>query len=114
MDSQAKKWVQVLERRYGVRPEFAGHLLPILERLSDRQPSLEEWDQVLHGLAAAYRSSRDLRGPEPSESEMRVLLDQFGDEVRKMHESIKVLGVCLQRLHRRIGPASPAAERTLH
>ena len=40
--------MQVLEERFGVRREFAGHLMPLFEKLAAQQPSVEEWDQLLH------------------------------------------------------------------
>jgi hypothetical protein len=101
MSNAAKKWRQVLEERYGVRPEFAGHLLPLLERVAVQQPTVEEWEQLLHGVAAAYRAGRPAGRAPGSEDEARALTDQFLGELRKIEESLKVLDVYLERLRQR-------------
>jgi hypothetical protein len=102
MSNAARKWRQVLEERYGVQPEFAGHLLPLLERLAVQQPSVEQWEQMLHGVAAAYRVARPAGRPPGGEDEARVLADQFLGELRKIEESLKVLDVYLERLRQRM------------
>ena len=112
MSSTAKKWRQVLEERYGVQPEFAGHLLPLLERLAVQQPTVTEWERMLHGVAAAYRIGRCEGRPRGTEDESHVLVDDFLLELRKMDESLKVLSVFLERLRDRIRVAS--SERLLH
>ena len=102
MSKAARKWRQVLEERYGVKPEFAGHLLPLLERVAVQQPSVEEWERMLHGVAAAYRAQRPAGRAPGGEDEARVLADQFLGELRKIEESLKVLGVYLERLRQRV------------
>ena len=106
--------MQVLEERFGVRREFAGHLMPLLEKLAAQQTSVEEWDQLLHGVAAAYRAGRvDGRGDE-SEGEVRLLVDQCSAELQKLEEAMKVLGVCLERLERRLDLPTSTVARLLH
>ncbi len=113
MSSSAKKWTQTLEERFGLRPECAGHLIPILERLAAQQPSVQEWDQLLNGLVAAFRAGRTPRNPTRA-AETRALVDQFLAELQKLDESLTVLGVCLERLQRRVAGPPSAPERMLH
>lgn len=113
MATVAKKWLRALEQQHGVRPEFAGHLQPIFERLAAQEPTVEEWNRLLHGLAAAYRSSHSARPPQ-SVTEVRALVRQFAAELKKIDESLKVMGVCLDRLHQRVRRATVASPRTLH
>ena len=115
MPSVVRKWLQVLEERYGVRREFAGHLMPLLERLSQQQPSVEEWDRLLHGVAAAYRTGAADAPEGGSGAEAGALVEQFCDEMRKMDESLKVLTACLQRLEREVKlPNAPPCAPFLH
>ena len=106
--------MQVLEERFGVRREFAGHLTPLLEKLAAQQPSVEEWDQMLHGVAAAYRAGRVDGRARKSEGEVRLLVDQCSAELQKLVEATKVLGACLERLEGRLDLPTSTVERLLH
>ena len=110
----ARKWMQELEKRYGIRPEFAGHLLPLLEHVAARQPSVEEWERLLNGVAAAYRAGRSGEQRKQPENELGILVSQFNDELRKVDESLKVLGVYLERLRERANAPQAPTERVLH
>lgn len=109
-----RSWLQVLEERYGVGREFAGHLLPILERLAGQNPTVDEWDQMFHGVAAAYRTGRRNARSEQAYHEAGALVDEFGDEVRKLEESLKVIGACLERLRQQVVPPPATLARALH
>ena len=97
-----------------MQSEFAEHLEPLLERIEALAPEPEERDQLLHGVAAAYRSARALRRRPRAESDVRVLVEEFQGEIRKMDESLKVMSVYLERLQQRMRLPSPPAERLLH
>ncbi len=114
MSSATKKWRRLLEERFGVQSEFAAHLEPLLERIEALAPASEERDQLLHGVAAAYRSTRVLRRRQRAEGDVRVLVEEFQGEIRKMDESLKVMSVYLERLQQRMRLPNPPAERLLH
>lgn len=118
MPSNAKKWLELLEEEYGVSPEFAGHVSPLLDRAIEQASSADECDQLLHGLAAAYRSSQN--GSSQNSRQLRtadevgVIADEFLGELRKMDESLKVLGAYLERLQQRAHLPHRPVERVLH
>ena len=112
MTAHAKRWLELLEQDYGVTPEFAGHMAPVLEKLERQDPSSEEWDQILHGLVAAFRSTRARSNR--SADEVSVIVDEFLGELRKMDESLKVLGAFLERLQQRMSLTGQSGERVLH
>lgn len=114
MKSLARRWMQVLEERYGVGREFAGHLLPILERLAGQKPTVDEWDQMFHGVAAAYRTGRRHTQSHEAHHEAGVLVEEFSDELRKLEESLKVIGACLERLRQSVVAPPPTLARSLH
>ncbi len=114
MKSVARMWLQVLEERYGVGREFAGHLLPMLERLAGQKPTIDEWDQMFHGVAAAYRTGRRNARSSEAHHEAGVLVDEFSDELRKLEESLKVIGACLERLRQQVIPPPATLARSLH
>ena len=97
-----------------MQSEFAENLEPLLERIEALGPAPEERDQLLHGVAAAYRSTRVLRRRQRAESDVRVLVEEFQGEIRKMDESLKVMSVYLERLQQRMRLPTPPAERLLH
>lgn len=110
MSSARKKLVALLEERFGVRPEFAGHLAPVLERFAAQEPTNEEWEQALSGVAAAYNV---LREPDPRTSqEIRVLVGEFLSELRKIDESLKVVSVYLDRIRGHLHPGP--SNRIIH
>jgi hypothetical protein len=96
---------QLLETQYGVDPGFTEHLAPLLERFSASEPSAEEWDHLVKGVVAAYRACQ--RGGEGPQDEVKVLAGDVASELRKIEESLKVLGVYLMRIQQRLsGDAS--------
>jgi hypothetical protein len=96
---------QMLETQYGVDRGFTEHLAPLLERFAASEPSAEEWDHLLKGLVAAYRACQ--RGGAESPDEVKVLAGDVAAELRKIEESLKVLGVYLMRIQQRLrGDAS--------
>ena len=110
MSPQARKCVQLLESRFGVAPDFAAHLLPILECCVEQGLPRERWERILSGVAAAYRSSNEVEIGHVDE--VRGLLSQFVTEMQKLDENLKVLGVYLERVHQRL--QKPTARRLLH
>ena len=113
MTSNTKKWLELLEDQYGVSPEFAGHVGPLLELVAGQSSSPVDCDQLLHGLAAAYRSSQSPRQQRTTD-EVGVIVDEFLGELRKMDESLKVLGAYLERLQQRARLPHRSTERVLH
>ena len=115
MSSETRKWRQLLEEQFGVQSEFAGHLEPIFERIAELEPSSQEREELLHGVAAAYRSTRVLRRRPVAGPDVGVLVDEFHHEIRKMDESLKLMRVCLERLQQRMRlPTPDRPERLLH
>ncbi len=106
----AKRWLHVLEADFGVVPEFSGHLMPFLEWFADQQPSASEREKILMGIAAAYRSCQEIQTD--SLEEVRLLLSEFVTELKKLDETLKVLGVYLERVRQRI--KRPALRRVIH
>jgi len=113
MAKNAKKWLELLEEEYGVSPEFAGHISPLLERALEEASSADDCDQLLRGLAAAYRASQSPRQLRTVD-EVSVIVDEFLGELRKMDESLKVLGAYLERLQERVRLPHRPVERVLH
>lgn len=101
----AEKLVQVLEERFGVRPEFAEAVRPLLEQFAEEARSPEEWEALLRGLSQAYLSTRQVAVE--GREEVRVLLRELDDELRKLDESLKVLAVYIGRIRSRV-EAPPA------
>ncbi len=110
MSPVTKQWLHLLETRFGVGPEFASHLLPVLERFAEQEPSAAEREKILRGVAAAYRSCQVVQTD--SVDEVKLLLTQFVTELKKLDETLKVLGVYLERVRQRISRPSP--RRMLH
>jgi hypothetical protein len=110
MSTSAKKLVRLLEARFGIQPELAGHLAPILERFVEQDLTPDEWEEVLGSLAAAYQLCREPRLA--ANEEVRVLVNDFLTEFRKIDESLKVLSVYLERIRRRLD--APRMRRTVH
>jgi hypothetical protein len=110
VSASTKRLLQLLEARYGVSREVARHLAPVLERVAEQQLSSEDLEALLGGIAAAYRSSRP---PEPELAhEVKALVGDFVSEVRKIEESLKVVGVYLDRIRQRL--VVPLPSSTLH
>ena len=112
MAKNTKKWLELLEEEYGVSPEFAGHISPLLERALEEASSADDCDQLLRGLAAAYRASQSPRQLRTVD-EVSVIVDEFLGELRKMDESLKVLGAYLERLQERVRLPHRPVERVL-
>ncbi len=110
MSPLAKRWLHVLETEFGVGPEFSGHLLPVLEGFAEQEPSAEERERMLLGVAAAYRSCQEVQTD--SVEEVRQLLSQFVTELKKLDETLKILSVYLERVRQRIKRSSP--RRVIH
>ncbi len=106
----AKKWLHLLEAEFGVGPEFSEHLMPFLEWFADQQPNTAEREKMLMGVAKAYRSCQEVQ-PDSVE-EVRLLLSEFVTELKKLDETLKVLGVYLERVRQRI--KRPALRRVIH
>ncbi len=114
MSSVAQKWRQLLEEQYDVQPEAAAHLVPVLERIAVQEPSPEEWEGLLRGVAAACRATRSSPHHRKAGREIRMLVDDFVAEVRKMDESLKVMSVYLERLQQRMKLPTPPLVRLLN
>ena len=104
-----QKVEDVLAQKFGVGREFTAHLMPLLEALAKSRPGAEDWERVLVCVGAAYRSRTEELD---SLDETRVLVRQFVTELKRMDESLKVLGVYLERLRDTL--VDPAQARTLH
>ncbi len=98
MTDFGKKLAAILEGKFGVDGDFLAHLIPVFERLSELQPNAEQWEELLEGVAAAYHSSK--RRELKSRDEIHLLASQIVSELKKMDESLKVLGVYVQRLRK--------------
>jgi len=61
-------------------------------------------------LASAYRSLAQVE--DKTVAEAQVLVGQFVTELQKIDESLKVIGVYLERLRGQLG--APSTLRTLH
>ena len=104
-----QKLEDVLAEKFGVGREFTVHLMPLLEAIARSHPTAEDWDRTLGCVAAAYRSrTEELEAL----GETRVLVRHFVAELKRMDESLKVLGVYLERL--RDGLTDPSQTRILH
>lgn len=102
MSDVTTAWIRELERRFGVRAEFARCLLPLLEPLVRSCEDASERESILHAVAAAYRTTTPEPGPADRAMELDLLCGQFLSELRKMDESLKVLHVVLQRVRQQM------------
>ena len=99
-------WVEELEVRYGVQPEFTRRLSPILECLAGHALGDHARADLFAAIAASYRRSLAREPRRDSLEEVRLLVTQFITELRKMEESLKVLDVMLQRVRAQVEPAT--------
>jgi hypothetical protein len=106
-----RKIVEVLENRFGVSSAFAEQFVPVFEVVSRNQPSSEDWEQLMESIASAYRSLARLE--DKSAYEAQLLVGQFVGELKKVDESLKVLGVFLERLRGQVSQGGEP-ERVLH
>jgi hypothetical protein len=104
-----QKVEDLLAEKFGVGREFAAHLMPLLEALARSRPGAADWERALACVGAAYRSRTEELD---ALDETRVLVRQFVTELKRMDESLKVLGVYLERL--RDSLTHPTQARTLH
>jgi hypothetical protein len=104
-----RKLEDVLAGRFGVGREFTAHLMPLLEAVARGRPAAEDWERALAAVAAAYRSRSE---EHDALEETRGLIRQFVTELKRMDESLKVLGVYLERLRDTLTSATHS--RTLH
>ena len=110
MSDVTTAWIRELERRFGVRAEFARCLLPLFEPLVRNCADASERESILHAVAAAYRSTAREPSAADRSAELQLLCGQFLSELRKMDESLKVLSVVLQRVRQQMArDASPDA-----
>jgi hypothetical protein len=105
-----RKIVELLEGRYGVSPAFAEQFVPVFEQVAQSRPSSDDWEALMACLASAYRSLA--QEEDKTISEAQVLVGQFVSELQKIDESLKVIGVFLERLRVQLG--APQVLRTLH
>lgn len=105
-----RKIVELLEGRYGVSPAFAEQFVPVFEQVAQSRPSSDDWEALMACLASAYRSLPSVE--DKTLHEAQVLVGQFVSELQKIDESLKVVGVFLERLRTQLG--APEVSRTLH
>lgn len=105
-----RKIVELLEGRYGVSPAFAEQFVPVFEQVAAKKPTSEDWESLMECLAAAYRTLPQVE--DKTLAEAQVLVGQFVAELKKIDESLKVVGVFLERLRTQLG--TPDEEHTLH
>jgi len=102
MARSAEKLLALLEERLGSRPELSDPLRDLLGRVAAGALDPSEWDALLRGVAEAYRAGHQA-GVE-ARDEVHVLASEVGTELRKIDESLKVLGVYLERIRSRLRP----------
>lgn len=105
-----RKIEQVLADKFDVPAEFSACLRPLLRKLAERGLGAEDWQQILDSVSAAWRAGREQELE--CLDETRVLIREFVGELKKMDESLKVLGVYLERLRERSD--DQPAPRLLH
>jgi len=105
-----RKIVELLEGRYGVSPAFAEQFVPVFEQVAQSHPSSDDWEALMACLASAYRSLPAVE--DKTLHEAQVLVGQFVGELQKIDESLKVIGVFLDRLRAQLGTIE--VSRTLH
>lgn len=110
MTAFRKKLATILEGKFGVSSDFLEHLLPILERIAEQRPTAEEWEEMLQAVSAAYRTS--VSQESRTLEEVNAIAAQVSSELRKMDESLKVLGAYLDRVRQTM--SSPPESRLLH
>ena len=109
MSPITKKWLVVLEAKFGVDAEFSSHLVPFLDRFAAQEPTFEEWEQTLRAIAAAHRAC-DVK--EEGLDEIDGLMGHFVTEMKKLDETLQVLKAQLDRV--RTHMFHPDPQRILH
>ena len=110
MSAFRKKLAAILQGKFGVGAEFLGHMLPIFDRIAEQRPSAEEWEEMLQAVSAAYHST--VAQEARTVDEVNAIAAQVSTELRKMDESLKVLGAYLDRVQKTM--SSPPEPRLLH
>jgi hypothetical protein len=105
MARPAEKLLALLEERIGVRPELSEAVRGLLDRVASGSPTPGEWDALLRGIADSYRAGH--RAGVEARDEVHLLATELGSELRKIDESLKVLGVYLERIRSRLRPPTP-------
>ncbi len=105
MAGSADKLLALLEERLGARPELSDPLRGLLDGIATCSLDAADWDALLRGVAEAYRAGH--QAGVQARDEVQVLTAELGSELRKIDESLKVLGVYLERIRARIRPPTP-------
>lgn len=95
---------QAVEAAMAAPVDSANPVVPLLERVARRKLSAEERTLLLREIASIYREWREEELD--ASREVRTLVGDFLTELRKIDESLKVLGVYLERIRRRLLSAS--------
>jgi hypothetical protein len=105
MARSADKLLALLEEQFGVRPEDSDPLRAMLDRIDPGSLEGGDYDAFLRGVAEAYRAGH--QAGVLAREEVHVLASELGSELRKIDESLKVLGVYLERIRGRLRPPPP-------
>ncbi|HTO70397.1 MAG TPA: hypothetical protein VMR31_11105 [Myxococcota bacterium] len=105
-----RKIVELLQERYGVTASFSEQFVPVFERMARSRPSSDDWDELMECLAAAYRALPPVE--DKTLHDVQLMVGQFVTELQKIDESLKVLGVFLERMRDQLG--APDLSRTVH
>ncbi len=105
MARPTEQLLQILEERFGVRPDLSRPLEALLERATAEEWPPGAWDALMCGVAEAFRAGHEA-GTE-ARDEVHVLAGELGVELRKMDESLKVLVVYLERIRTQLRPPAP-------
>jgi hypothetical protein len=94
-----------LEAR-GVDPLFADAVLTRVALVSS-DASEPSWEAIVEGVEVAYRVHRNgqesLRRSLRDLSELSRLVDDFGGELKKLDEGLKMLAAYLSRMRKQVG-----------
>lgn len=92
--------------RRGVSPEFADAAIAGLEAASFRIPR-SAYHATVNGVALAWaaheRSQEQLRQGIGDLRQLHRLMDDFGGELKKLDEAVKILAATLGRMRKRTG-----------
>ncbi|NRA02946.1 MAG: hypothetical protein HRU00_10125 [Myxococcales bacterium] len=113
MSIKATRLVASLIERFGVPESFAQGLSPLLNHCDLSELDSAGRDQLLGALAALYRGVEDSGRPTAElGQDAVVLVDELRSELRKMDESLKVLGAFVAKLRKQIEPLEK--QRLIH
>ena len=107
VSTKTPELLMTLIERFGVAESFAQGLAPLLDRCDLAELDATARDELLGGLAAVYHGVEDAgrKTADPGE-EAVVLVDELRSELRKMDESLKVLGAFVAKLRKQIEPST--------